>query len=92
MSIALVVIWVVIFHAHFACRDILMLGKSMPIKWRQHPYVTIAVYWDVKHQFKQTNMYVDMNYNLENIFSHYSSSYHHIRFIVRCPLLRVGLV
>ena len=29
-----------------------MLGKS-PIKWRQRPDMTIAVDWDVKHQFKQ---------------------------------------
>ena len=34
------------------CHDILILGKS-PIKWRQHPDMTIAVDWDVKHQFKQ---------------------------------------
>ena len=32
----------------------LMLGKS-PIKWRQRPDMTIAVDWDVKHQFKQTH-------------------------------------
>ena len=32
-----------------------MLGKS-PIKWRQRPDMTIAVDWDVKHQFKQTNI------------------------------------
>ena len=31
-----------------------MLGKS-PIKWRQRSDMTIAVDWDVKHQFKQTN-------------------------------------
>ena len=31
-----------------------MLGKS-PIKWRQRPDMTIAVEWDVKHQFKQAN-------------------------------------
>ena len=36
------------------CYDILMLGKS-PIKWRQRPDMNIAVDWDVKHQFKQTN-------------------------------------
>ena len=41
-----------IYEAHFECHDILMLGKS-PIKWRQHPDMTIAVDWDVKHQFKQ---------------------------------------
>ena len=28
-----------------------MLGKS-PIKWGQRPDMTIAVDWDVKHQFK----------------------------------------
>ena len=37
-----------------------MLGKS-PIKWRQRPDMTIAVDWDVKHQFNQTNK--------QNIFS-----------------------
>ena len=47
--------WVVIFYeAHFECHDILMLGKS-PIKWWQCFDKTIAVDWDVKHQFKQTN-------------------------------------
>ena len=45
--------WVVIFEALFGCHDILILGKS-PIKWKQHPGMTIAVDWDVKHQFKQT--------------------------------------
>ena len=34
-----------------------MLGKSL-IKWRQHPDITIAVDWDVKHQFKQTNWWI----------------------------------
>ena len=43
-----------IYEAHFECHDILMLGKS-PIKWRQRPDMTIAVDWDVKHQFNQTN-------------------------------------
>ena len=41
--------WVVNF-------DILILGKS-PIKWRQRPGMIIAVDWDVKHQFKQTNAF-----------------------------------
>ena len=36
------------------CHDILMLGKR-PIKWRQRPDMTIAVDWDVNHQFTQTN-------------------------------------
>ena len=31
-----------------------MVGKS-PIKWRQGPDMTIAVDWDEKHLFKQTN-------------------------------------
>ena len=44
--------WVV-YEAHFDCHDIQILGKS-PIKWRQHPDMTFAVDWDVKHQFKQT--------------------------------------
>ena len=38
-----------IYEAHFEWHDILMLGKS-PIKWRQHPDMTTAVDWDVKHQ------------------------------------------
>ena len=37
---------------HIECHGILMLGKSF-IKWRQRPDMTIAVDWDVKHQFKQ---------------------------------------
>ena len=44
-----------IYDAHFECHDILMLGKS-PIKWRQCPDMTFAVDWDIKHQFKQTNI------------------------------------
>ena len=32
-----------------------MLDKS-PIKWRQRLDMTIAVNWDVKHQFKQTKL------------------------------------
>ena len=31
-----------------------LLGKSL-IRWRQRPDMTVAVDWDVKHQFKQTN-------------------------------------
>ena len=47
--------WVVIlFEALFGCHDILILGKS-PIKWRQHSNMTLAVDWDAKPQFKQTN-------------------------------------
>ena len=41
-----------IYEAHFACHDIVMLGKS-PIKWRQRPDMTIAVDWDVNHEFNQ---------------------------------------
>ena len=44
----------VIFKALVGCHDILLLGKS-PIKWRKRPDMTLAVDWDVKHQFKQTN-------------------------------------
>ena len=44
----------VIFQALVGCHDILILGKS-PIKWRQRPDMTVAVDWDVQHQFKQTN-------------------------------------
>ena len=43
----------VIFVALVGCHDILILGKS-PREWRQHPDMTIAVDWDVKHQFKLT--------------------------------------
>ena len=46
----------VIFIALVGCHDILILGKS-PIKWRQCPDMTLAVDWDVKHQFKQTNIF-----------------------------------
>ena len=45
-------------EAHFECHGILMLGKS-PIKWRQGPDMTFAVDWDVKHQFKLTNILYD---------------------------------
>ena len=44
----------VIFKARVGCHDILILGKS-PIKWRQRPDLTLAVDWDVKHQFKHTH-------------------------------------
>ena len=43
---------VVIFVALVGCHDILILGKN-PIKWRQRSDMTIAVDWDIKHQFKQ---------------------------------------
>ena len=48
--------WMVIVTKHISVErhDILMLGKS-PIKWKQRLDKTIAVDWDVKHQFKQTN-------------------------------------
>ena len=36
-----------------------MLAKS-PIKWRQRPHMTIAVDWDVKHQFKQISQLCDL--------------------------------
>ena len=42
----------VIFEALVGCHDILILVKSL-IKWRQRPDMTLAVDWDVKHQFKQ---------------------------------------
>ena len=37
-------------------KNSLMLGKS-PIKWRQHPGITIAVDLDVKPQIKQLSKY-----------------------------------
>ena len=40
----------VIFEALFECHGILISCKS-PIKLMQRPYMTIAVDWDVKHQF-----------------------------------------
>ena len=40
-----------------------MLGKS-PIKWRQRTDKTIAVDWDVKHQFKQANIDASYTCNL----------------------------
>ena len=46
--------WMVIFQALVGCHDILILDRS-PIKWRQRPDKTLAVDWDVKYQFKQTN-------------------------------------
>ena len=48
--------WMVIFQAFVGCHAILILGKS-PIKWRQRPDMTLAVDWDVKHQFKQTKLF-----------------------------------
>ena len=41
------------FEALFGCHEILILGRS-PIKWRQRRDMSIAVDWDVKHQFKQS--------------------------------------
>ena len=53
--------------------DVLILGKS-PIKWRQRPDMTIAVDWNVKHQFKQTHKQIPfeiLSYNnkVEGCFS-----------------------
>ena len=42
----------VIFEAFVGCHDVLILVKSL-MKWRQRPDMTLAVDWDVKHQFKQ---------------------------------------
>ena len=49
--------WMNTFQALVGCHDILILGKN-PIKWRQRPDMTLAVDWDVKHQFKQINKQV----------------------------------
>ena len=47
----------VIFGALVGCHHISILGKS-PIKWRQRTYMTIVVDCDVKHRFKQANIYI----------------------------------
>ena len=51
---------------HIECHDILNLGKS-PIKCRQRPDMTIAVDWDRKHQFKQTNKKVKTEKEQKNL-------------------------
>ena len=43
------------YETHFACHDILMLGKS-PIKWRQRPDMTIAVDWDARKASNQIKL------------------------------------
>ena len=43
-----------IYEAYFECHVILILGKCL-IKGRHRPDMTIAVDWDVKHNFKQIN-------------------------------------
>ena len=53
----------VIFEARVGCHDILILDKSH-IKWRQHSDMTITVDWDLKHQFKQTNISYLHNLNM----------------------------
>ena len=40
-----------VYKAHFECHDILMLDKN-PIKLRQHPDMTMAADWDIKHELK----------------------------------------
>ena len=45
----------IIFEALFGCHDVLIFG-TCPIKWWQRPDMTIAVDWDVKHQFKQKHI------------------------------------
>ena len=42
------------FEELFGCHEVIILGKR-PIKWRECSDMTIAVDWDVKHQFKQAN-------------------------------------
>ena len=54
------------FHALFDV--IINLGKN-PIKLRQRPNMTIAVDWDVKHQFKQTLFSAEMEKKKRFIFS-----------------------
>ena len=41
-----------------------MLGKK-PLKWRQRPDMTIAVDWDVKHKFKQTNSFREIKNDMK---------------------------
>ena len=41
-------------HILSVMTSLYILGKS-PMKWKQHPDMTIAVDWDIKHPFKQTN-------------------------------------
>ena len=67
-----------IYKAHFVCHEILMLGKS-PIKWKQSPDITIAVDWDVKHQFKHTKpwkekaVYVTVSHTILNAHTKFST-------------------
>ena len=44
-----------IYEAYFECHVILILGKCLIKAGRHRPDMTIAVDWDVKHHFKQTN-------------------------------------
>ena len=55
--------WMVIYQTLVGCNAILTENKSQ--KWRQRPNMTLAVDWDVKHQFKQT-------YNTPCFFSIYT--------------------
>ena len=57
-----------IFEALVECHDILIVGKS-PIKLRHRPLMTIAVDWEVKHQFKQTNKQKDFQFAVVHLAS-----------------------
>ena len=44
-----------LYLKHFLYVMTSLISGTNPIKWRQRPDMTIAVDWDIKHQFKQTN-------------------------------------
>ena len=58
-----------IYEAYFECHVILILGKCL-IKGRHRPDMTIAVDWDVKHHFKQTNEQTKLSLGFGILIAH----------------------
>ena len=56
-------------EAYFECHVILILDKCL-IKGRHRPDMTIAVDWDVKHHFKQTNEQTKLSLGFGILIAH----------------------
>ena len=68
----------VIFEALFGCHDYLILGKN-PIKWKQHPDMTMTVDLNIKHQLKQISFVTKRRKMIHLLFGlhFYSCKYIH---------------
>ena len=80
----------IIFQALFLC-DILILGRS-PVKWRLRPDITVAVEWDVKHQFKQQTNEIKHFYKTISIVLTYNTKFASSHFVPSVTLSLGGVI